>query len=65
MEKNKNLKRHAAANGVRLWEIADHVGISEVTLSRWMRHELPEERYKAMMRAIDEIAAGKEKENVR
>ena len=57
--RNGELKRYALSRRVALWEIAESLGMSEVTFSRRMRHELPEaetEKYKA---AVDQIAAQK------
>ena len=57
--RNGELKRYARSRRVALWEIAECLGMSEVTFSRRMRHELPAaetEKYKA---AVDEISARK------
>ena len=39
---NLELRRTAKANGVALWQIADKLGISEPTMTRRLRSELPE-----------------------
>lgn len=57
--RNGELKRHAKNSRVTLWELAGALGISDNTLSRRLRYELPAEeteRYKAM---IDQIAQQK------
>lgn len=42
---NQELKSYARRNGVRLWQIAEELGISEATMTRLMRRELlPEEK---------------------
>lgn len=37
---NVDVRRTAAGNGVRLWQIADALGISDCSLSRKLRKEL-------------------------
>lgn len=40
---NVDVRRTAAGNGVRLWQIADALGISDCSLSRKLRKELSSE----------------------
>lgn len=40
---NVDVRRTAAGNGVRLWQIADALGISDCSLSRKLRKELSAE----------------------
>lgn len=53
---NKEIRRTARANGVPLWKIADKLGISEPTMSRKLRHELPEEQKTKILNIINELA---------
>jgi hypothetical protein len=48
---NTEIRREAAGNGVRLWQIADRLGYTDSYFSRKLRHELPQEE-KAKIRAI-------------
>lgn len=48
---NVDVRRTAAGNGVRLWQIADALGISDCSLSRKLRKELSAEE-KATVFAI-------------
>ena len=57
--RNGDLKQHAKKNRVTLWELAEHMGISEPTLSRRLRHELPAEETERYKAAVDQIAAQK------
>ena len=42
---NEAIRRFAAGNGVKLWQIADALGIADTSLPRKMRKELsPEEK---------------------
>ena len=38
---NEALRRFAAGNGVKLWQVAEALGIADTSLSRKMRKELP------------------------
>ena len=60
---NSDVRTKARENGVRLWEIADKLGISEPTMTRKLRRELPADEKKKMLAIIDEIAAAKQKMN--
>lgn len=42
--------------GVKHWQIAEYLGISEPTIMRWLRTPLSPEREKAVMEAIDALA---------
>lgn len=55
MDKNQTIKRAAGAEGIRLWEIADKLGIRDSEFSRLLRHELTEKDKERVLAAIDEI----------
>ena len=52
---NEKIRREAKAARVPLWEIAAQIGISEPTITRWMRSELNEEKKAMILDAISEI----------
>ena len=54
---NIDIKRAAAGAGVKLWQIADKLGMVDSTLSRKLRHELPAEEKEKIMTIIRELAA--------
>ena len=58
---NKIIREELKARGVRHWELAHELGISEQTLVRWLRFELDEERQLDMLMKIEEIAKRKER----
>lgn len=58
MRVNQNIRDAAKHNGVKLWQIAARLGISEPTITRWLRTPLPPEKEKKIMDAIEEIAKG-------
>lgn len=54
---NIDIRRAAAGAGVKLWQIADKLGMVDSTLSRKLRHELPAEEKEKIMDIIRELAA--------
>lgn len=56
---NLDIKTEAIAKGVRAWQIADALGVSESTYMRHLRHEFPVEKKKKIMQIIDQIAGAK------
>lgn len=54
---NQDIRSYAKQNGVKLWQIADIKGVSEPTMSRLLRHELPETMKAEFIRIIDQLAA--------
>lgn len=57
---NEAIREKVKATGVRYWEVAERIGVSDVTLCRQLRRELPETRQQLILRAIDELARRKE-----
>lgn len=55
---NEYIREAARRRGVRFWQIADVLGISEATFTRKLRHELSEEEQAHIMRVIDTISNG-------
>ena len=53
---NEEIKMRAKQKGVALWKIADALGISEPTFSRWLRHALSEEREQRVNAAIESLS---------
>lgn len=58
MKANQTVREEAKKKGVRLWQIAEHLGISEPTMTRWMRTALSPEKENMILSAIDKIAEG-------
>lgn len=56
--KNLDIRLYAKSNGLYLWQIAQHIGISEVTLCRWLRFDLSEQRRNQIETAIKQLSAG-------
>ena len=55
MKANQTIRETAKRRGVKHWQIAEYLGISEPTIMRWLRVPLPPEREKAIMEAIEAI----------
>ena len=53
---NKDIRTTAAMEGVKLWQIADQLGITDNWFSRKLRHELPEEEKEKIRAIIAELA---------
>ena len=54
--KNMDIRLYARGNGVQHWRLARALGVSEPTLTRWLRDELTEEKKKEYRALIDELA---------
>ena len=59
---NIRIKAYAKEHKVYLWEVAMKMNISEPTMNRMLRTELPEDKSSKIMHYIDEIAREKESE---
>lgn len=59
---NQEIRNAAKKKGVTLWQIADLLEVSEATMTRKLRRELPEKERKHILNAIALLAAAKEAE---
>ena len=59
MKTNDAIRDFARKNGITLWQIAVKLGISEATITRWLRVPLSEEE-KLLFEAAHQIAAERE-----
>lgn len=53
---NQDIRQYAKKAGVRLWEVAEFLGISDPTMTRKLRHELPETEKTKLFEIIDKLA---------
>ncbi len=58
--RNNDIRKAALLADVRHWQICERLGISEPTLTRWLRTELPEEKKQRILNAIAELEAEQE-----
>lgn len=54
---NQDLRAYAKEKGVKLWQVAKAMGISEPTMTRKLRSELPEQDKQTFRRIINELSA--------
>jgi len=52
---NKDIREKALQLGVKHWQIAKHLGIAEDKFSKMLREELPQEKKREVLKAIEEI----------
>lgn len=57
---NLEIRAKAKDRGVKLWEVAEAMGISEGVFCRRMRRELPQEQKRLVLQAIEQAAAKKQ-----
>ena len=55
IKKNVDVRKAAKDSGVFLWEIADKLGVSEPTLNRWLRKEMPDSQKAKFYSAIEQV----------
>lgn len=52
---NQDIRNEAKKAGVKFWQIADKLGISEPTITRLMRRELNVEKKEEILKIIAEL----------
>ena len=52
---NKDIRNTAAGCGVRLWQIAEALGIADCNFSRKLRKELPDDEKQRIFRIIETL----------
>ncbi len=53
--KNKDLRDEFRIANVKQWEVAEAIGISEMTFVKWLRRELTEDKKKLVREAVRKI----------
>lgn len=61
---NQQLRQYAAEKRVKLWQIAEKLGINDGNFSRKLRRELPPDQQNRIIGIVDELAEGGDKQNV-
>lgn len=62
MQANMEIRNAAKGSGIRLWEVAEAIGITDGTFSRKMRRELPEADQRKILCVVADLAQRKEAE---
>lgn len=58
MRLNDDIRQAAQSAGVRLWQIAEKLGLSDGNFSRRLRRELPDEEKAKIMGIIERLKDG-------
>lgn len=53
---NQDIRRTAAGAGVKLWQVAEALGIADCSLSRKLRREMPAEEKEKIFGIIRELS---------
>lgn len=54
---NVEIREAAKRSGVKLWQVAEEIGMSDAAFSRKLRHELPKEDRERVLSAITRLGA--------
>ena len=54
--KNEDIRLAAKTAGVKLWQVAEVVGVNDGNFSRKLRHELPEDEKQKILEIIDRLS---------
>lgn len=57
---NKEIRNAAGGYGLKLWQVAEEIGMNESAFSRKLRRELPHEEKQRILEAIDRLAQEKQ-----
>ena len=52
---NQDIRKAAADNGIRLWQIAKHLGMRDDAFSRLLREELSEDLKEKILQIIENM----------
>lgn len=55
---NAEIRETAKRSGVKLWQVAEEIGMSDAAFSRKLRHELTDKDRERVLNAINRLAAG-------
>lgn len=56
---NNDIRNAAKKAGVRLWQVAERIGVNDGNFSRKLRRELPDGERENILRIINELSAEK------
>lgn len=57
---NEIIRQYAKKKGVKLWQIADELNMSDANFSRMLRHQFSEDMTTKIIQIIDKIEKNKE-----
>lgn len=53
---NRDIRNTAGGYGIRLWQVAEAIGMNESAFSRKLRKELPQEEKEKILAVIEKLA---------
>lgn len=53
---NKDIRNAAGGYGIKLWQVAEAIGMNEFAFSRKLRKELPQTEKEKILAAIEKLA---------
>ena len=59
MKANIEIRNECRKSGLFLWQLCEPLNISEPTITRWLRHELPPEKKAQILTIIKTLKEGK------
>ena len=62
MLKNSDIRSYAKEKGVKMWELAVSMKVSDMTITRKLRADLSDKEKENLKKTIDDIAENKAKE---
>jgi hypothetical protein len=54
-KRNEDIRNLLKKSQIHHWIIAEKLGVSDTTFSRWLRHEMPLEKKEKIIRLIEEV----------
>lgn len=60
---NSEIREAARTAGVKLWEIAEKMGVTDANFSRKLRREFPDDERNEVLRIIQDISTNKDEVN--
>lgn len=57
--RNEEIRIALFQHNIKQWEVAEQLGVSEITICRWLRSELPDDKKTRIMSAINKLAEEK------
>lgn len=55
---NIDIRNAAGSCGLKLWQVADAIGLTDSSFSRLLRKELPEEKKAQILEIIERLSKG-------
>lgn len=52
---NEEIRRRLRSANIPLWKLGRELGVTEVTMVRWFREELPQEKRQRILKVIEKL----------